>query len=573
MSEFDRFKAAYEHPMPEAPDLPTPSKGGNGPRFAAVAAPVQHVAGTLEAFVPKDRAKKAVRTKYASAAATAEPLALDPDMVARLLAYLVEREAIRVKKEAGEPWPWTMDPILQAGSFCNVRRDDDRGSRWIMAHIIGPNRDDPELWHKLTIARCINEPDALAELAWSAPFDPQAIRATLDARQARGEVVYRTKAYKPPLPPVALKGMRITEYLIDYVLGPLWHDREELRPQDGDTLEAAADRLIGREGLGPFRVGQIIADLKHAPPLQHAADWRTFVVPGPGSLRGLNRVCKRNVKASWSEAQWRATLLHLRSTMAPQLEAAGLGWFDAQDTQNHLCEFDKYMRAIENDGLPSRKYRAAAAAPKAKAKRAKLASTKESSEVAPEPRATAAEPETETEQHKADPRPQTPGPRCLDAALDYAIRFGWKVFPAVPGTKKSYKSAQYSSGERWGATRDPEQIRRDFTRWPDAMIGIPTGPDNGFWVLEIDTTKGGHANDGFAALAALIAQHGPLPETLTAESPSGSRHYYFRWPQGVEIRNRANWPAPGIDIRGDGGMVIAPPSVRADGAYRWIDPA
>jgi hypothetical protein len=578
VSDFERFKAAYERSFEQAPDLPTPAKAGNGPRFASVAAPVQHVAGTLETFVPKDRAKKAARTKNRFAG-LAEPLPLDPDMVARLLAYLVEREAIRIKKEAGEPWPWTTDPILRDGSFCNIRRDDDRVSRWIMKNIIEPCRDDSDLWLKITLARCINEPDALAEIDWLVPLDLARIRGILDARQARGEVVYRTKAYKPPLPPVTFKGMGITEYLIDYVLGPLHRDREELRPRGGDTLEAFADRLIGREGLGPFRVGQIIADLKHVAPLCHAADWPTFVVSGPGSERGLNRVCKRDVKASWSEAQWRATLLHLRSTIAPQLEAAGLGWFDAQDTQNHLCEFDKRMRAVDNGGLPSRKYRAAGEAPKAKAKRSKktapttaaLATPSQASEATPDRRTTAAEPETETEQQKADTRPNGPGPLCPDAALGYAAR-GWKLFPAPRGSKKSYRKAR-EGGERWGATRDASQIAQDFARWPEANIGLPTDADNGFWVLEADTLKGGHDHDGLAALDALIAQHGPLPETRTAESPSGSRHHYFRWPQGLDIRNRTNWPAPGIDVRGDGGMVIAPPSQRGDGAYRWISEA
>jgi hypothetical protein len=50
-------------------------------------------------------------------------------------------------------------------------------------------------------------------------------------------------------------------------------------------------------------------------------------------------------------------------------------------------------------------------------------------------------------------------PRCLPAALAYA-RVGWAVFPAPPGTKKSHKSAAFSGGVNWGATRDPEQIRR-----------------------------------------------------------------------------------------------------------------
>jgi hypothetical protein len=112
-------------------------------------------------------------------------------------------------------------------------------------------------------------------------------------------------------------------------------------------------------------------------------------------------------------------------------------------------------------------------------------------------------------------------------------------------------------------------LRRYWQRWPQANIGLPTGLDSGFWVLEADT-KEGHAVDGLASLQALIAQHGPLPETLTAESPSGSQHYYFAWPADLMIRNSTSKIAPGLDVRGEGGMVIAPPSRRGDKAYRWV---
>jgi len=166
------------------------------------------------------------------------------------------------------------------------------------------------------------------------------------------------------------------------------------------------------------------------------------------------------------------------------------------------------------------------------------------------------------------PQP-TPVNSRLVAALDYAER-GWAVFPAPRGTKKSHKSAEFSGGVNWGATRDPKQIKKDFRKWPDANIGIPTGADNGIVVVETDTPKG-HNVDGNASLWALEEKHGPLPETLMAESPSGSRHRYFNQPDGVTIINSASVIAPGIDVRGEGGMVIAPPSVRNDGAYRWLN--
>jgi hypothetical protein len=156
----------------------------------------------------------------------------------------------------------------------------------------------------------------------------------------------------------------------------------------------------------------------------------------------------------------------------------------------------------------------------------------------------------------------------LRHALYYAETNGWHVFPSPPGTKKSHKSAEYSDGRPWGTTRDLDEIRRDFEQWPDANVGIVCGEISGIFVVEADTLAG-HGKDGFAALAAMEAKHGPLPATLQAESPSGSVHFYFRYP-GFHVKTSASEIAPGIDVRGDGGMVIAPPSVKpGSGAYKW----
>lgn len=158
----------------------------------------------------------------------------------------------------------------------------------------------------------------------------------------------------------------------------------------------------------------------------------------------------------------------------------------------------------------------------------------------------------------------------VEAVLAYAKR-GWHVFPAPPGKKKSYKSADFSGGRRWGATTNAKEIKQGWTRWPNANVGIVTGPKSGIFVVEADTLRG-HAVDGIASLQALECKHGELPKTLVAESPSGSVHYYFNYPAKVTIGNSTSKVAPGVDVRGGGGMVIAPPSRRPGvGQYRWLN--
>ena len=160
----------------------------------------------------------------------------------------------------------------------------------------------------------------------------------------------------------------------------------------------------------------------------------------------------------------------------------------------------------------------------------------------------------------------------LSAALQYAA-MGWEVFPAPPGEKKSYKAEKFS-GAKWGKSNDPNIIREDFRKWPKANVAIVTGAASGIFVIEADTLEG-HGVDGLASINELEAKYGPFPETLKAISPSGSIHRYYRHPgPGIKIWNSDSMIAPGVDIRGDGGMVIAPPSIKPGaGAYKWLNDA
>jgi hypothetical protein len=163
----------------------------------------------------------------------------------------------------------------------------------------------------------------------------------------------------------------------------------------------------------------------------------------------------------------------------------------------------------------------------------------------------------------------------LHAALAFAKQ-GYKIFPVPPNTKKSYvrRDARSGSGESWGMTNDPTLIKKYWERWPEAGIGLPTGWVNKIIVIETDNPKG-HKDlevDGEVSLQAVEKRLGTLPKTKMAESPSGSKHRIHAHPgKHLRIKNSASEIGPGIDVRGDGGMVVAPPSIRKDGVYRWIN--
>lgn len=108
------------------------------------------------------------------------------------------------------------------------------------------------------------------------------------------------------------------------------------------------------------------------------------------------------------------------------------------------------------------------------------------------------------------------------------------------------------------ATTDLRQIRTWWQRWPDANIGIATG--HGHLVIDLDGPQ------ATTELRRLEAIHGPLPATWTVTTGRGS-HYHYTVNETLHIPNSASALAPGIDIRGDGGYALAPPSVHPNGHH------
>lgn len=156
-----------------------------------------------------------------------------------------------------------------------------------------------------------------------------------------------------------------------------------------------------------------------------------------------------------------------------------------------------------------------------------------------------------------------------DAALWYAAE-GWPVFPcySTEGPRCTCGKAGCSSPGKHPltahgvkeATTDPETIENWWAQWPNANVAIATGSQS-FLVLDVD------GEEGERTLTALEEQLGPLPETVMARTGGGGRHILFQPVPGVKNLVRV---APGLDIRSDGGYIIAPPSTHVSGeTYVW----
>lgn len=180
------------------------------------------------------------------------------------------------------------------------------------------------------------------------------------------------------------------------------------------------------------------------------------------------------------------------------------------------------------------------------------------------------------------PAPASSG--VLAAALDYQRR-GWSVVPAHVGrldavghpycTCKLGRSC-ISPGKhpavawtRWQSERASEQqLREWFTgAHVDKGVGLVTGAVSGFFVVDVDE---GDGKPGAESLHALQMANDDMPTTVMARTGGGGRHFLFRQPDGIRVVTAKNVLGPGVDVRGDRGFVVAPPSSHLSGrAYAW----
>jgi replicative DNA helicase len=146
----------------------------------------------------------------------------------------------------------------------------------------------------------------------------------------------------------------------------------------------------------------------------------------------------------------------------------------------------------------------------------------------------------------------------IDFARSYA-ELKIESFPCLPHDKKPMV--------RWAdmATSEDNMLVGWWDSYPEANIGIACGKRSGIVVLDVDAD-----HEGYESLAALAIDYGALPETPMSKTGSGGRHIFFKHP-GIEIRNSAGKLGRGLDVRGDGGYVVAPPSLHPNGnRYEWI---
>lgn len=293
-------------------------------------------------------------------------MSLNAEAVNRFFYWINERHRIYLKKEAGEPWPWTEDPILQKYKFTNPFRENDRDTKWMRVNWDNPylppgdqlfNTAFFRLFGGIPFLDTHRRMYGLVTDGWDTERTKQLARRMIENK----EKVF-TGAYI-----VTNQGLKLPkeEVVVDYFLKPIYEDRHVLaaRAQETKSLELYHRGLGAYPGFGGggFMAYEVVTDSNHQW-LKDAADRYTWANAGPGAKRGLNRLHDRPLEDT-RKRDWNAEMQQLLSLAVLNLGEHIIGdpvtqpMVDMRMIEHSLCEWDKYERVRLGQGTPRSLYR------------------------------------------------------------------------------------------------------------------------------------------------------------------------------------------------------------------------
>jgi hypothetical protein len=285
-------------------------------------------------------------------------------VIERYFWWINERHRIYLARLDNKPWPWTKDEVLQNYKFTNVFRELDTGTIWLRENWRNPYADHGELFFNICVYRVFNWWATAEVIGYQEEWDPEGTEAKL--RELRkNDIRIFTNAH---MMTATLGGDRITQ-TVWKILDPLWSLVVDVEPVQGDTLQSAFTRLLKHpdiKGIGPFLSYEIVTDCRHTRYLGNADDIMTWANPGPGAMRGINRIHGKPI--GWNEDK---TYFHSRRQFPPDYYVEFMQYLleispgyledhvpslEMRDIEHCLCEFDKYERATKGEGRPRLKF-------------------------------------------------------------------------------------------------------------------------------------------------------------------------------------------------------------------------
>lgn len=274
--------------------------------------------------------------------------------------FAAARQDMYLRRLAGEPGPWTDDPVLREHRFTNAYRAADRVSQFLIREVIygdAAAADEEDVIFQILLFKTFNKIEtwrslerSIGRLSWR-HYDFDTFLGALDDAAQRGPIYSPAYVIPPPQlgePTKRANHLRLIELIMRDNLATLASGARNLAP--------IYERLSAYPSIGPFLAFQFTIDLNYSGVMDAGED--EFVVAGPGARDGIRKCFGRS--ASGIEAE---VIRYMASTQEEHFERLGLefgGLFGRRlqliDCQNLFCEVDKYARVAhpEVQGLSGR---------------------------------------------------------------------------------------------------------------------------------------------------------------------------------------------------------------------------
>lgn len=290
-------------------------------------------------------------------------------MVKKFYEFMMEREAIRMRRLVGLPAPWTEDYILQTYKFTNVKRHDDRTTKILMKRFYAHHEgDNPAvILTNCTLARFLGYAPTLLEIGFVSDWPTQRayVQQVIETRMARREKVF-TGAYIVPN-----CGDTDAKYLVVLkIVDQVWNFATST-PECVDYANwqnLVQDLCKAVRGMGSFMAKEVVLDFILVTGWI-PDDWATWTPIGPGAKRGaarvqtddgrLDKIPSERVAMEWTrqiyevrDQYWKAPMACYDGDEFTSYCSTSTIDLELSDIQFQLCEFDKYMRVKHGDGTP-----------------------------------------------------------------------------------------------------------------------------------------------------------------------------------------------------------------------------
>lgn len=293
--------------------------------------------------------------------------------------FMEERELIRLRREAGQPWPWSQDKILQTYSFTNLRRYHDRTSEFLRKKLYSPNRRSSPIDILMNCAtfRYFGTTRFAEAVGWGQHEKwNDAERRFKNLVKVAGNM--RASGQKPFTAAYVISNLGRSdpkEQVVADCLRALRRNAERVVEQRSVGWKAASDRMsqvLGFKGSG-FMTKETLLDTMfcdfwpnrlsvHGLALTVPNDWDEWTPVGPGSIRGAARLLGWSdpSDARLDQQETRDVIMWLHEMQKSNWDERKYGHLYPHDIQFQLCEFDKYERVRLGQGEPKKKYRRSA---------------------------------------------------------------------------------------------------------------------------------------------------------------------------------------------------------------------